>query len=68
MCMEKWSDHGAGSGGFYKCNWYENAIKEKGSFQIEEEKWDKVRTDLEKFVFFFDWFSNQTRDIEFIKK
>lgn len=68
MCLGKWSDHGPGSGGFYKCNWYEAAMKEKGFFESEETKWNQVRNDLEKFVFYNDRFQNQSQDIQKIKQ
>jgi len=40
--MGPWSDHGAGSGGFYKCNRYDTAIKEKGFFENEDTKRDEI--------------------------
>lgn len=67
MCMGKWSDHGSGSGGFYKCNKYEEAIKTKGYFESEESKWDQIWNDLEKFVFYSERFENQKIDIEKIQ-
>ena len=46
MCLGDWKDHGHGTGGFYKCNKYDQMMKEGGDLKLEEEKRDLAQSDL----------------------
>ena len=43
--MGAWKDHGSATGGYYKCNLYEEKIKD-GSFKEEESKRNQAKTEL----------------------
>ena len=43
--MGDWKEHGSATGGYYKCNLYEEKKKDS-SFQREEQKREDAKTEL----------------------
>ncbi|CEP03701.1 hypothetical protein PBRA_003308 [Plasmodiophora brassicae] len=70
LCKGDWSKHGSGTGGFYRCNKYEEA-KAKGenaSLEKEEQKAQEARNALQKYMFYFTRFDNHQKSIQFARK
>jgi ariadne-1 len=62
LCLGLWKDHGSATGGYYNCNKYENLKKEgKGDLEAEEKKRDAARSELEKYMFYFERFNNHAK-------
>ena len=57
MCMEPWSEHGNASGGYYKCNKYEEQ-KSKGDIDPDQVKRDQIKNDLNKYIHYYERFQN----------
>lgn len=61
MCMGDWKEHGSGTGGYYKCNKYEELKKDKNSVTKAEEKREKAQHELKKYMFFFERYNNHNK-------
>ena len=57
MCMGPWSEHSNTTGGYYKCNKFE-ADKAAGKLDKEMTKLNKVKDELNRYMFFYDRFQN----------
>lgn len=57
MCMGAWSEHGSTSGGYYKCNRYEEQ-KASGSLPAHELTRQEAKNELEKYMHYFSRFQN----------
>eukprot|EP00474_Spongospora_subterranea_P009178 CRZ09636.1 hypothetical protein [Spongospora subterranea] len=70
LCKGDWTKHGSATGGFYRCNKYEEA-KSKGDASLmekEEQKAEEARTALQKYMFYFTRFDNHQKSIQFARK
>jgi len=67
LCKGDWNKHGSATGGYYKCNIYEEN-KQKGVVSMEEQASRNAKTELERFSFHFTRFDNHIKAIEQMKK
>ncbi|TNV81097.1 hypothetical protein FGO68_gene2725 [Halteria grandinella] len=63
LCLGDWKDHGSATGGYYKCNIYEEAKKSdtRAEFLSLEEQMQRAREELNRFVFHYERFSNHQK-------
>lgn len=61
LCMGNWSDHGNATGGYYKCNKYEEMKNTKNDLTDLEDKRVKAQHELKKYMFFYERYSNHVR-------
>lgn len=50
ICMGDWKDHGANTGGYYKCNKFDNGSIPDGSDQSEQAK---AKRDLDRYLHYY---------------
>jgi ariadne-1 len=60
ICMAEWKKHGDS---YYKCNFYDEKIPHK-----ENEKVKNIKTELQKYSFYFDRFINHKKTRDFLTK
>lgn len=53
MCMGNWTDHGNATGGYYKCNKYEEE-KSTGKLDSKSKKVESAKNELAKYMFYFE--------------
>ncbi len=64
VCLEDWDKHGSGTGGYYKCNKYEGDENK----EVEEQKREKAKDELNRYMFYYERFANHERSQRHIKK
>jgi ariadne-1 len=60
MCLGEWKDHGTGTGGYYRCNRYEQ-LKKDGKLDQLEAKRDMAKHELERYMHYFERYMNHRR-------
>lgn len=60
VCLGLWSQHGQGSGGYYKCNKYEGNLKDK-TFKKQEDSREKAKTELKRYMFYYERYMNHEK-------
>lgn len=68
MCMGSWSEHGSSTGGYYKCNKYEELKKDKNAITKAEAKREQAQHELKKYMFFFERYNNHMKAGEHAKE
>ena len=68
MCMGDWTEHGSATGGYYKCNKYESLKNDKNSLTKQEEKREKAKHELKKYMFFYERYNNHMKAGEHAKE
>ena len=62
LCLGNWSEHGGNTGGYYKCNKYEELQKTGDKKLLEEEsKKTSAKNELEKYMFYFERYNNHAK-------
>lgn len=61
ICMGDWKIHGEKTGGFYKCNRYEEDVKKNQGLKEMEKKQKEAKTELVKYTFYFERYNNHDR-------
>ena len=51
--MGEWAKHGSSTGGYYKCNKFEED-KAAGKTDKKQEKIDDVKSELSRYMFYFE--------------
>lgn len=64
LCKGNWKDHGTSTGGFYRCNRYQET-QAAGTQSEEELKSQDAKTELQKYLHFFMRFDNHSKAIKF---
>jgi ariadne-1 len=59
--MGAWSEHGSATGGYYKCNKYEELKNDKNSVTKAEEKREQAQHELKKYMFFYERYNNHIK-------
>jgi ariadne-1 len=59
--MGDWSLHGAGTGGYYKCNKYEEQIKTDKNLLAEEKKREDAKNELQRYMFYYERYANHDK-------
>eukprot|EP00455_Lapot_gusevi_P033531 TRINITY_DN3667_c0_g1_i1.p1 TRINITY_DN3667_c0_g1~~TRINITY_DN3667_c0_g1_i1.p1 ORF type:complete len:508 (+),score=78.56 TRINITY_DN3667_c0_g1_i1:116-1639(+) len=67
LCKGDWSDHGSATGGFYKCNKYEENQK-KGAVDFEQQNIDKAANALQRYLHYFTRYDNHAKAVKFAEK
>ena len=65
ICMGNWTTHGSATGGYYKCNVYETKVTANKSFAAEEVKRAEVKNELERYLWFFERYTNHDKSARF---
>ena len=60
ICMGDWKEHGSATGGYYKCNLYEEKKKDQ-SFSAEESKREKAKNELQRYMWYMERFANHQK-------
>lgn len=68
MCMGNWTEHGSATGGYYKCNKYEEMKNDKNSITKAEEKREQAKHELKKYMFFYEHYNNHMKAGEHAKE
>lgn len=61
LCSGKWSDHGSQTGGYYKCNKYDELVAKNEAFKSQESQRKNAKTDLDKYMWYFERFNNHSK-------
>jgi len=62
LCLGPWTDHNSSTGGYYKCNKYESEMqKESSSVKKEESQRTLAKTELDKYMFYFERYNNHLK-------
>lgn len=62
LCLGDWKEHGSSTGGYYACNKYEAEKGQSNSKVAKEEEIRKqAKTDLDKYMWYFERFNNHSK-------
>lgn len=61
MCMGDWKDHGSSTGGYYKCNKYEDMKNSDKNFNDAEAERESAKHELERYMFYFERYNNHNK-------
>ena len=61
LCMGDWKEHGSATGGYYACNKYEDLKKTDKILKEQEDKRYQAKTDLDRYMFYFERFNGHDR-------
>lgn len=67
LCKGEWKNHGSATGGYYRCNRYEEG-KKKGNLSDEEQSAAKAQNDLQKYLHYYQRFDNHHKARLFAEK
>lgn len=68
LCKGSWKEHGSKTGGYFKCNIYDDNVK-KGKKYDEESIIEKKQKLLQKYMFYFNRYTHQKQGIvDIVKK
>ena len=68
ICMGDWKIHGEATGGYYKCNRYENELKANKELKSMEEKRESAKSELAKYSFYFERYNNHDKAMKLAMK
>jgi ariadne-1 len=60
VCLNSWAEHGQSTGGYYKCNKFKELKEADGK--------DKAKADLDKYLFYYQRYSNHDQAGKFAEK
>ena len=66
MCLGKWSDHNQATGGYYKCNKFDE-IKDTDEFKTSNKASEDAKFELNRYIFFFTRYENHAKSEKMIK-
>lgn len=67
LCKGDWSSHGSATGGYYKCNLYEES-KAKGETSEEEKHADSAKNALQRYLHYFQRFDNHDKAMKYAQR
>lgn len=67
VCLGDWKDHGSATGGYYKCNKYEETAKDE-TFKKAEDKRETAKTELKRYMFHYERFANHDKSEQLARK
>jgi ariadne-1 len=60
--MGPWTEHNTSTGGFYRCNKYEEQkTNEDRTLLKEEDEREKAKTELDKYMWYFERYNNHEK-------
>jgi len=68
ICMGDWKIHGEKTGGFYKCNRYEEDLKKNQSLKDMEQKQKDAKSELAKYTFYYERYNNHDKAMKIAMK
>ena len=60
ICMGAWEEHGSATGGYYKCNLYEEKKKD-AAFAAQEDARNMAANDMARYSWHFERYNNHDR-------
>ena len=60
VCLGKWSEHGSATGGYYKCNKFEEMQKDPNFKKTTDEK-DRAKHELQRYMFYYERYANHDK-------
>ena len=57
MCLGPWKDHNQSTGGYYKCNKYEEKADKDPTIKERE----NAKIELQKYIFYFERYDNHNK-------
>ena len=67
MCLGKWEDHNQSTGGYYKCNKYEE-LKDTDDFKKNNKASEDAKAELNRYIFYFERYDNHSKAEKLIRK
>ena len=67
MCLGKWSDHNQSTGGYYKCNKFEE-MKDTADYKEKNKASEDARQELNRYIFYFERYDNHFKAEKLIRK
>ena len=61
VCLGDWKSHGSNTGGYYKCNVYEEKLKKDTGFSEEEKEREDAKNELQRYTFYFQRYDNHDK-------
>jgi ariadne-1 len=61
MCMQPWSEHGQNTGGFYKCNKFEDVSKADD----EQSEAEKAKSELNRYLHYYQRYHGHDHSLKF---
>eukprot|EP00826_Nyctotherus_ovalis_P024576 TRINITY_DN1898_c0_g3_i1.p2 TRINITY_DN1898_c0_g3~~TRINITY_DN1898_c0_g3_i1.p2 ORF type:complete len:490 (-),score=172.28 TRINITY_DN1898_c0_g3_i1:96-1565(-) len=61
ICMGDWKIHGEKTGGYYKCNRYDEDIKSNKGLKDMETKQKEAKTELARYTFYYERYNNHDK-------
>lgn len=68
VCLGDWKDHGSGTGGYYKCNKYQEEVKKNTSLQKAEQERERAQSELRRYLFYFERYMNHEKSQKIAQK
>ena len=56
-CLGPWKEHGQATGGYYKCNKFEEMEKDT-DFKKAQKKVDDAKHELQRYMFYYERYAN----------
>lgn len=60
MCLGAWSSHNQSTGGYYKCNKYEEE-KDTDDFKEKHKRSEDTKRELNRYIFYFERYENHRK-------
>jgi ariadne-1 len=62
MCLGPWSEHNSATGGYYRCNKYEDDVShENSSTRVDERQREEAKHELDRYMFYFERYNNHNK-------
>jgi len=68
LCKGEWAQHGGATGGYYKCNIYEQQKLQNGFMDDEEKQQETALSELERYSFYLQRYDNHLKSGELARK
>ena len=65
--MGEWKEHGSATGGYYKCNLYEEKKKDK-TFNKAETDRENAKSELQRYMWYYERYANHEKSMKFAIK
>jgi ariadne-1 len=59
-CLGSWKEHGSASGGYYKCNKFDE-LQNTDSFKKEAQKVENAKHELQRYMFYYERYDNHRK-------
>ena len=66
--MGKWSEHGSATGGYYKCNKFEEMQKDDPNLKKQVDAQAKAQHELQRYMFYYERYNNHERSSTLCKQ